>query len=377
MNKKRIFVSPLDWGIGHASRDVIIIKKLLEKGNEVILGGDGPSLKFLISEFPGLEVARIPSHRFFYSSRFPAWFMILLQIPAFLNGILVEHHWLKKIIKANHIDLVISDARYGLWNRETTSVIITHQVKIRMPLLFKPFESLINHINLRALEKFYYHWIPDSHNEHNLSGLLSHQTKILTTSKYIGCISRFMDCTKNLPAVEQFEVLILLSGPEPQRSVFEKIVTAQLMKQNRRFIIIGGQIEEKQSGNNSLENNQLKKQSVSKNCTRIPFISGIELYSLLLSAKYIICRSGYSTIMDLAAIRKTAFLVPTPGQTEQEYLALYLQENGLFRFSDQKKFNLENSIKEMDEMGSVDFSFVQNDRLENALDDSLSELKIN
>jgi uncharacterized protein (TIGR00661 family) len=376
VNKKRILVCPLDWGIGHASRDVIIIKKLVNNGNEVILGGDGPSLKLLISEFPGLEVVQIPSHRFFYSSRFPAWFMILLQIPAFLNGILVEHRRLKKIIKAYHIDLVISDARYGLWDRKTPSVIITHQVKIRIPFIFGPFEYLINYINLRALEKFNYHWIPDFPDDLNISGLLSHQTKILSTSKYIGYISRFMDYPEPLPVFEQFEVLILLSGPEPQRSVFEKIVTAQLMKQNRRYVIIGGQIEEKQSGKNSLENNQLKKQSVSKICRRMPFISGIELYSMLKSAKYIICRSGYSTIMDLAAIRKTAFLVPTPGQTEQEYLASYLQKNGLFRFSDQKKFNLEKAIKEMDEMGSVDFSFVQNERLENALDDLLSDVKI-
>lgn len=360
-------ICPLDWGIGHASRDVIIIKKLLEKGNEVILGGDGPSVKFLISEFPGLDVARIPSHRFYYSARFPAWIMILFQIPALLKGILVEHKYLKKIIMSYHIDLIISDTRYGLWDRHIPSVIITHQVKIRTPLLFKPFEFVINYMNHLALQKFQYHWIPDFRDDQNLSGLLSHRTKIPSNSKYIGCLSRFIDHKNPVPPVEQFEVLILLSGPEPQRSVFEKIVTVQLLKQDRKSVIIGGQVER----------NQVEKQPASILLRIIPFVSGNELHSMLTSAKYIICRSGYSTIMDLAAIRRTAFLVPTPGQTEQEYLASYLQKKGLFKFSDQKDFNLENAIEKLDESGLPDFRFVKNNLLDDAIDGFISGTKSN
>jgi uncharacterized protein (TIGR00661 family) len=372
LNKKRILICPLDWGIGHASRDVIIIKKLLEKGNEVILGGDGPSLKFLISEFSGLEVVKIPSHRFYYSARFPAWVMILFQIPAFLKGILFEHKYLKKIIKSYHIDLIISDARYGLWDRHITSVIITHHVKIRTPLLFKPFEFVINYMNHLALQKFHYHWIPDFRDDQNLSGLLSHHTKIPYNSKYIGYLSRFMDHKNPVTPVEQFEVLILLSGPEPQRSVFEKIVTAQLFKQDRKSVIIGGQVEGNQAVNNKVE-----KQPISTFLNRMPFVSGDELYSMLVSSKYIICRPGYSTIMDLAAIRRTAFLVPTPGQTEQEYLATYLQKKGLFKFSEQKDFNLENAIKKLDESGLPDFRFVKNTLLDDAIDSFISGTKSN
>jgi uncharacterized protein (TIGR00661 family) len=365
LNKKRILICPLDWGIGHASRDVIIIKKLLEKQNEVVLGGDGPSLKFLISEFPALEVVRIPSHRFYYSARFPAWVVILFQIPAFLKGILIEYKCLKKIIKPSHIDIVISDCRYGLWNPEITSVIITHQVKIRMPFLFKPFEPLINYINRKALGKFKYHWIPDFRDDLNLSGLLSHHTKIPANSEYIGYLSRFMDYKDQVPSFEQFEVLILLSGPEPQRSAFEKIITAQLVKQNRRSVIIGGQPEQIQA----------EKQPITTFLVRRPFISGDELYSMLVSAKYIICRSGYSTIMDLAAIRRTAYLVPTPGQTEQEYLASYLQKMGLFKFSAQKEFNLENAIEKIDRSGLPDFRFMKNNLLDDAIDDLVSGVK--
>jgi UDP-N-acetylglucosamine:LPS N-acetylglucosamine transferase len=176
-----------------------------------------------------------------------------------------------------------------------------------------------------------------------------------------------MDYAIPITAYEQFEILILLSGPEPQRSIFEKIVTSQLVKQNRRSVIIGGQVEE----------NQENKMPISEYLGRIPFSSGDELYSMLVSAKYIICRSGYSTIMDLTAIRKTAFLVPTPGQTEQEYLASYLQEMGLFRFSNQKDFDLDYAIKKLDEIGLPDFSFVQTNLLDNALDDLISIMKSN
>jgi predicted glycosyltransferase len=356
-------VCPIDWGIGHASRDVIIIKKLLEKENDVILGGDGPSLKFLSFEFPALETVRIPSHRFFYSDKFPAWFMILLQVPVFLRGISDDHRNLKKIIDLYRIDLVISDARYGLWNRQIRSVIITHQVRIRMPLVFRPFELIIGSLNRLALQKFTYHWIPDLSNDQNLSGLLSHNTRLASNSLYTGYLSRYTDYLKRTATSEDFEIVILLSGPEPQRSVFEKIVAQQLMSQKRRSVIIGGQIDE----------NPGEKHDISSLCRRIPFVSGEELYSLLISAKYIICRSGYSTIMDLATIGKTAFLVPTPGQTEQEYLALYLQKKGLFRFSDQKEFNLEDAIYKLNN-ALPDFSFIKNNLLDRAID-ALIEVK--
>ena len=366
MKKKRILVCPLDWGIGHASRDVIIIRKFLEQGNEVVLGGGGSSLKFLSSEFPHLEVIKIPSHKFFYSTIFPAWFMILIQVPAFLKGILVEHRSLKKIIDSYHIDGIISDARYGLWNHMIPSVIITHQVRIRMPLLFRPIEFLINYINRLALEKFSCHWIPDWQEDQNLSGKLSHKIRMPANSSYIGCLSRFTGYLQQTEITECFDVVILLSGPEPQRSVFEKIVTGQLVEQNRRSLIIGGLIEESPEG----------KQYISSLNKRIPFITGTELHGILISAKYIICRSGYSTIMDLVTIGKTAFLVPTPGQTEQEYLAMYLQDQGLFRYSKQGNFNLEDAIKKLDVSAVPDFRFAKNNLLDGALDLFFSGKKI-
>lgn len=356
MKRKRILVCPLDWGLGHASRDVSLIRKLIRKKIEPILGGDGSSLELLRIEFPGLEVIRIPSHKFIYSKIFPAWLMIIVQIPAFLKGIIKEHRILKQIIHTHHLDLVIADARYGLWSRQIPSVILTHQIIIKMPWLFRVFKYPVNYFNLLALRKFSQIWIPDTSDDNNLSGDLSHNTRPFPNSFYIGFLSGFEEIkTVNIPSSEHYEVVLLLSGPEPQRSVFEKKVTYQLLKQNRKSIIIGGI-----TGENTLED-------LSESCQRISFLSGERLYYILKNANYIICRAGYSTIMDLVTMEKTAFMVPTPGQTEQEYLARYLQEKGFFLFSGQKEFNLEYAIHRLDNFKPEKFPLAENLLLDEVL----------
>jgi len=355
LNKKRILVCPLDWGLGHASRDVSLIRKLLEKNNEVILGGDGSSLEFFKIEFPYLEIIQIPSHKFTYSRIFPAWFMIMVQIPDFLNGVIKEHRFLKKIIHQYHLNLVISDARYGLWDPQIQSVIITHQIRIRMPWLLKVFEYPIYYLNRLALSKFSQLWIPDIPGDPNLSGVLSHNITIPSDSFYIGFLSRFKENNiLSLPS-ENYEVVFLLSGPEPQRSFLENKITSQLLQQNKKSLVIGGKTGEKTS------------EELSESCRRVSFLSGDALYNILKNTKYIICRSGYSTIMDLVTIGKTAFLIPTPGQTEQEYLARYLEKQGLFLFSRQQDFNLNDAIRRLDNFKPKDFPRTEKSLLDEVL----------
>jgi UDP:flavonoid glycosyltransferase YjiC (YdhE family) len=348
-------VCPIDWGLGHASRDIPLIRKLLGKNVEVILGGDGSSLEFLKIEFPYLEVIRIPSHKFIYSKIFPAWFMIIVQIPAFLKGIIIEHRFLKKIIHSYHIDLVISDARYGLWSRQILSVILTHQIRIKMPWFFKAFEYPVNYINRIALGKFSQIWIPDLPGHINLSGMLSHNITIPSDSLYTGFLSGFQKNTITDESPDKFEVVLLLSGPEPQRSVLEKRITAQLLKENRKSLVIGGK-----TGDHSSED-------LSESCKRVSFLSGYTLYNILKNARYIICKSGYSTIMDLVTIGKTAFMIPTPGQTEQEYLACFLQQQGLFLFSRQKDFNLRDAIRRFENFRPKDFPRSEESLIDEAL----------
>jgi hypothetical protein len=202
-------------------------------------------------------------------------------------------------------------------------------------MFFKFLEIPVHCIHLPALNKFSQLWIPDFPGHPNLSGILSHNIRLPLNSFYIGCLSRFTDYQTAFSTSESYELVLLLSGPEPQRSVFEKMVTAQILQQSRKSLIIAGQTEYKVSEDLSLL------------CRRISFLSGNELFIILKSAKYIICRSGYSTIMDLVALGKTAFLIPTPGQPEQEYLARYLQQKGLFLFSKQKDFILEDAIQRL------------------------------
>lgn len=324
--------------MGHASRDVYLISSFIERNYEVIIGGEGATLEFLQNEFPDLTYIHLPSFQVRYSYNYPAWLMITLLLPHIIRCIVREKKLLHKVIQDYKIDLVISDARYGLWSSSIPSVIITHQIIFKLPFLFKPLQYPVYMINRAAISRFSQCWIPDFPASPNLSGDLSHRYKVTVNSLFIGPLSRFIKTGNETNAsAKVFEVVVILSGPEPQRSIFEKIITDQLFLSDRKSIIICGN-----PGNIIPEN-------LSDNCTKVPYLTGDELQAVLKSSKYIICRSGYSTIMDLISLKKTALLVPTPGQTEQEYLARYLEKQGLFLFSKQKNFKLEEAINMLDE----------------------------
>ena len=339
MNEKsRILICPLNWGLGHASRDVYLISCLLERNYEVIIGGEGATLEFLKNEFPHLTYICLPSFQIRYSHNYPAWMMITLLLPHIIKCIVREKKLLDKVIRDYNIDLVISDARYGLWSSTIPSVIITHQISFKLPFLFKPLRYPVHIINRAALSRFSRCWIPDFPGSPNLSGDLSHKYRVPVHSQFIGLLSRFNKTgNESNNNSKTFEVAVILSGPEPQRSIFEKIITDQLFLSDIKSIIICGK-----PGNKVPEN-------LTGNCTKIPYMTSDELRVILKSSKYIICRSGYSTIMDLISLKKTAMLIPTPGQTEQEYLARYLEKQGLFLYSKQKDFKLEEAIKMLDE----------------------------
>jgi uncharacterized protein (TIGR00661 family) len=339
MNEKScILICPLNWGLGHASRDVYLISCLLERNYEVIIGGEGDTVEFLQNEFPDLTYIHFPSFQIRYSHHYPAWLMITLLLPYIIKCIVREKKLLHKVIRDYKIDLVISDARYGLWSSTIPSVIITHQISFKLPFLFKPLQYPVHIINRIAINRFSQCWIPDLPTSPNLSGDLSHRYKVPVHSLFIGPLSRFIKTGNETYATSKaFEVVVILSGPEPQRSIFEKIITDQLSLSDRKSAIICGK-----PGTKIPEN-------LTDHCTKVPYLTGDELRTVLKSSKYIICRSGYSTIMDLISLKKTAMLIPTPGQTEQEYLARHLEKQGLFLYSKQKDFQLEEAIDMLDE----------------------------
>jgi UDP:flavonoid glycosyltransferase YjiC (YdhE family) len=302
--RPRILVAPLDWGLGHATRCIPVINALQAAGAEVILAGEGAVKALLQAEFPELRFLHLPGYRVRYgNSRFAL--AILRQVPRILRTIAKEQQWLRETVRTEHIDAVVSDNRYGLYGVDCPAVIITHQLSVRSG--FGPIaDALLRRLNYRMLQRFNGCWVPDAANEPNLAGALAHPPLLpAVPTRYTGILSRF--CMTN--KTEGTMLLVLLSGPEPQRSLLEAELFPQLKKYGGKAIVVRGLPGEK-----SLP-------AAPPHITLYNHLPADGLQALLEAASVVVCRSGYSTLMDLSRLRKQCILIPTPGQTEQEYLA--------------------------------------------------------
>jgi len=326
IEKKRILISPLDWGIGHATRCIPIINALIENDYEVIIGADGRPMHLLAKEFPKLEIIRIPGYNISYSKYLPMTFNILIQIPKLMWGIKQENQIIKNIIHDYNIDGIISDNRYGLYSTEVPCVFITHQLNIQSHFM----SNYINKINYNYINKFSKCWIMDDEKE-NLAGELSKPPIVPKNSEFIGCQSRFKLGTET----KKYKFLAIVSGPEPQRTIFEKGIIKALRKRQEKSLVILGKPE-------------IESQQQIDNITVYSHLDAKDLNKAILQSDTIICRAGYSTIMDLAKLNKSAFLIPTPGQTEQEYLAKNLLQNKICYSQKQKDFDFELAMNEIE-----------------------------
>jgi len=327
MTRKRVLITPLDWGLGHATRCIPIIDELLKRGCEVYIATSGSAFDLLKKEFPRLKFFVLPSYKATYSAQLPLMISVFLQVPKFLHVINLEHKQIEKIIADHSIELVLSDNRFGCWSKKVPSVFITHQTKIQMPSILKGLQPIINFFNHQFIKRFKYCWIPDVSGEFNLTGKLSESGSIPV--KYIGNLSRL----NKIPSDMVYDLTIILSGPEPQRTILEKIILTQLKKSNRKALLIRGVIEE-----NSLWTQEGEVQLVN-------YLQANELEKIINQSELIVARSGYSTIMDLAKLGKRAIFIPTPGQTEQEYMSRRLMNNGVAFSMNQDKFNLVYAIE--------------------------------
>lgn len=303
---RRILIAPLDWGIGHATRCVPIINALLSNHNEVIIASSGEGFAFLQKEFPKQDIFEWKSYDIRYSSSKTQILAMLLQAPKILWNIYKEHRMLKKIIEKKRIEVVISDNRFGIWSSSIECIYITHQIMIKMPPRLTIFEPLFYSLHKKIIEKFDQCWIPDIEGENNLSGDLSHKYPVPRNATFIGFLSRFKKTEYS--KISQFLNLVLISGPEPQRTIFEKEMIKKFKGSSDPTIII--------SGKPTTQNSQKIG-----NITIKSHVESEELSFLLQTTPNIFCRSGYSTLMDLRILERNATLFPTPGQTEQEYLA--------------------------------------------------------
>jgi uncharacterized protein (TIGR00661 family) len=329
--KPRILVAPLDWGLGHASRCIPIIRELLALGSEVWLAGEGVQEVFLKNEFPDLPFLPLKGYRVRYAgSGFPLTGVILYQIPKILRAIKYENSWLKKMMKEYAFDAVISDNRYGLYHPAIPCIYITHQLAIKSSL-GKWTEKILQKRNYRYISRFTQCWIPDTGGDNNLAGELSHPGKKPPIPfHYIGPLSRFE--LKNVQE-KPGHLLAILSGPEPQRSFLENKIIDEITKYRGSATIVRG---------------LPGSVSVIPSTPTIRFYNHLqtdELNREIQEAEYVISRSGYSTIMDLVKLQKKSILVPTPGQTEQEYLAGYLLQQHIAFCTTQKGFSVESSLQ--------------------------------
>lgn len=320
--KKRILVAPLNWGLGHATRCIPIINALIEYDFEPIIASDGDALRLLQKEFPELQSLELPSYNITYSKN-PKLLKLKLFVktPSIIKAINAEKKQTKSIVKSLNIEGIISDDRLGVRSVTIPSIIITHQLNV----LSGNTTWLSSIFHRKYIRKYDECWVPDVNKEPNLSGKLGHLKTTSLTIKYLGAISRFI----KIDRPKKYDLLILLSGPEPQRSLLEVRLINELKNYNGKTVFVQGILASKQN-----------KETI-KNVTLVNYMQSTELEKTISESELVLCRSGYTTILDLVKMEKRAFFIPTPGQYEQKYLAKRLDENKIAPMCDQDKFKIE------------------------------------
>lgn len=312
----KVLIAPLNWGLGHASRCVPLVRRRLAQGDEVLLAGCGESLSLLRRHFPDLRVVELPSLELSYSSGDSQVFAVLRALPKIVRQSIWAHRILRRLLRREPIDLVISDNLFGFWSRRVHSVYITHQLRIPMPGRNKMLESIAMWAHRQVWRHYDEVWVPDYEDPTRaLGGTMSHIRRKDKRIRYIGPLSRFEGCRgMELESdYKGYDIVAVLSGLEPQRTLFEERICSLYAGRKARVLIVEGKI------------NCPPTRLQHGNITRVAHLNDTDLAAALLSAGWIISRSGYSSIMDLAALgvlyTKTE-VVPTPGQPEQVYLAI-------------------------------------------------------
>jgi uncharacterized protein (TIGR00661 family) len=316
--KKNILICPLEWGLGHAGRMVPLARYLANQNHNIFFGSGEEHLAFFRREVPGATYIHFSGFRIKYSAFLPQYLIILLKTPLLLYHIVREHKILKKIISDHSIDIVISDNRIGLWSKKVITVFVTHQLRIIFPGPFRFLEFIGVQLIRSIIKKYSFCFVPDLDGELNVSGELSHGVRLPGNVRYIGMLSRFEGTLLSERKSQNANYLVILSGPEPQRSILKKKLSAILSDTGNPAVFLEG---------NPAEMSEPYSQ---KNIIYYSHPDEEKMLKLITESKTIITRGGYTAIMELISLGRGAILIPTPGQTEQEYLAKYLASKGWF-----------------------------------------------
>jgi predicted glycosyltransferase len=365
MSKDRlptVLVAPLNWGLGHATRCVPLIHALEQIGSKVLLASDGAALQMLKAEFPNLPTFTLPSYHIRYQTHSMVW-NIGRQMPRITYAIRAEQWATERLVREQGISGIISDNRYGCFSRQVPSVVLSHQIHLRVPNAALQWAA--NQVLRRALRKFDAVWVPDEANDPNLSGALSHPPLQGFVVKYIGLLSRFSQQNQLSTVQGQVpKVAVILSGPEPQRTILEQILMEQALVLPQNFVFVKGKTHFKEHSR------------VGENVEMVSFLTASELNELIQSCQVVVCRAGYSSLMDLAAVgEQRAVLIPTPGQTEQEYLGDLLSKKGLFVCQKQGEIDLKKALQEVEKTSGFAAEAFETQRFEAVLKDWVSQLK--
>lgn len=319
--QKTILVAPLHWGLGHATRCIPIINALLESNYTPLLGSDGAALALLRKEFPNLEWVELPSYQITYAKRASGFkWKLLFDSPKMMKAIKAEKIIIKQLVSEGKIQGIISDNRLGVRSKKVPSVFITHQLNV----LTGSTTWLSTMMHLDFIKKFDACWVPDFERMDNLSGKLGHPEKTPSNVQYIGPLSRM----KKLETEKKYDILVVLSGPEPQRTFLEEKLMLELRGLDKKILFVLGKVEEEMYC------------YTEDNFRVYNYMDSKVLEKAINESELVISRSGYTTIMDLAVLEKKAFFIPTPGQFEQEYLAKRLKSKGIVPSCKQENFKV-------------------------------------
>jgi hypothetical protein len=332
-NTKNILIAPLDWGLGHTARCVPIIRYIQSLGHNAIVAGNDTQLSFVRAELGDMPFARLEGYNIRYS-RWNKWGQIglLQQVPRIVKTIHAEHKWLQQHAASLNLDGIISDNRYGLCHAGIPSVILTHQLQV-LSGFNGAADKIVQRLHYKYLNRFNETWVVDAQSGRNLGGKLSHPAMLPKQTKYLGLLSRFAEEPTDVPSGDPDKhLLVLLSGPEPLRTELSDMLWLQVQNFNGKVTFIEG-------------NENAHRDTVPPHITYHKRLASDALVGLLRDCHLVICRSGYSTLMDLIPFQKKAILIPTPGQTEQEYLGKHLHAQGAYYCAPQEGFNLHNAME--------------------------------
>ncbi len=326
MGGRRILISPLNWGLGHAGRMIPLALELRKRGHDIIFGVDRSIIPVIEKDLPDIKIIELPGVRIWYSRFLPQYFSIFLQLPHIVAASFREHSALKHLARSLKPDIVISDNRFGFFHKDIFSVFVTHQLRIPFPGWIRFLEPAAAWLNRKIISNFDLCLVPDYPGNENLSGRLSHQMKLPDKVFYMGPLSRFSggasgESKINLP---HLYYCLILSGPEPQRSLLFKKTISVLS--GIHLVILCGSPEPCAPENRD----DITVMTNPDTATMKQVISGSSL---------VISRAGYSSVMELVSLGKGGVIIPTPGQTEQEYLGRY--HNGRHGFITVRQNDLE------------------------------------